>query len=696
MNYCFLQNKLPGGLSCVLSLMCWSMAADSNNDVLIEEVLVYGEQQETNTATRLDLSVLETPQSVAVISLPQMQDFALNGVNELLRYTPGITVEAVETDRSYYTARGFDVVNFQYDGIGVPFSAGLSHGRQDTAVYEQVEVVKGAAGLITGLANPSATVNYIRKRPADELNGSVDLLAGDEERYRLQGDISVPVSDTVRGRLVAAKDKADSYLDRREEDVSLLYGVFDIELGSDTVVTLGYSKNKSDSSGSMSGALPLYYSDGSQTDYAVSTSTAADWAFRKVDSSQSFVELKHHLNENWSLTALLTYNDMEMVAEELYVYGTPERTTEMGLSGQAFRYELEEEQRIADVFVSGDFEFGGRQHALVIGLNYADIDLFGQSYYDYTNGFPVLDGDWATGNTPRPDFVDYDRYTSGHKDEQEHKSLYAATRLKLHEKLALLLGARYMKVDQKGYNYGTDVASDAEETVPYLGLTYDLTDDIAFYGSYSEVFTPQSFVATDFGTLGVAEGDNAELGVKVALNDGRATASLAVFQSNLENLGEFVEVVGGVNTYTGLDYETNGAEFELIGSVSETLNVSFGYTYLHEVIGDDGEDVRTYIPRKTLKLAAAWDVPYINGLRLGGSLNWQDRIYTEPAAGVRVEQGGYTVINTFVRYQASRHLSLALNINNLGDKKYLNSLYWTQGFYAAPRQVEVSARWHFY
>ncbi|MCO1334688.1 hypothetical protein MO867_10085 [Microbulbifer sp. OS29] len=82
-----------------------------------------------------------------------------------------MTVEAenVETDRTYYTARGFDIVNFQYDGIGVPFSSDLSQGHQDTAIFEQVEVVKGAAALTTGLANPSATVNFIRKRRAGKL-----------------------------------------------------------------------------------------------------------------------------------------------------------------------------------------------------------------------------------------------------------------------------------------------------------------------------------------------------------------------------------------------------------------------------------------------------------------------------------------------------------------------------------------------
>ena len=172
----------------------------------IETTYVYGEPEKTKTATKLNLSVLETPQVVSVISRDQIDDFSLREINSLLTYVPGVTVEQVETGRTYYTARGFDIVNFQYDGLGVPFAYGLGHGHDDTAIYEQVEVVKGATGLITGLANPSATINYVRKRPTQEAQASITGSAGSWNQYRVDGDISGPiVADTLSGRLVVAK-----------------------------------------------------------------------------------------------------------------------------------------------------------------------------------------------------------------------------------------------------------------------------------------------------------------------------------------------------------------------------------------------------------------------------------------------------------------------------------------------------------
>ncbi|WP_289283698.1 TonB-dependent receptor plug domain-containing protein, partial [Methylophaga sp. UBA5088] len=102
--------------------------SESSEVISLDSLRIYGEPEETKSATKLDLTIFETPQIVSVISQDQIEDFALNEVNDLLKYVPGVTVEQVETGRTYYTARGFDIVNFQYDGIGVPFSYGLTQG----------------------------------------------------------------------------------------------------------------------------------------------------------------------------------------------------------------------------------------------------------------------------------------------------------------------------------------------------------------------------------------------------------------------------------------------------------------------------------------------------------------------------------------------------------------------------------------
>jgi len=661
----------------------------------VEVIAVYGEQGDSRSATKLDLSVYETPQTVTVVSRPQIEDFSLHSVNELLSYTPGVTVESVETDRTYYTARGFDVVNFQYDGIGVPFSSGLTNGQYDTAAFEQIEVIKGAAGLVTGLANPSATVNYIRKRPTEELAAYGTLSLASEKMRRAEGDVSGSLTEDFRGRAVVAKESADSYLDRKSDDNSLIYLVGEYDVTDATVLTFGHSSNNNKVDGSMSGALPLYYTDGSPTDYDISTNTATDWAFRDVKSEQTFAEVRHQLSDDWSLNLHLTQNDSNMVSELFYVYGTPERGTEIGLFGYAYGYDMDETQKMADLYLSGQFSLGGRQHELMLGLNYAHIDLFGQSFYDYETGYPVLGSDWALGNSVKGVFDDTDPYSTGHKDKQIHQSAYFATRLHLNDQLSVLAGARTMSVSQGGYNYGVDASSDTDETVPYLGAMYQLNDTVAFYGSYSEVFTPQSFVDPEFNALGSAEGEHTEIGSKFSLNNARATASVALFRSDLNNVGEFMGVVNGVNTYRGLDYSSEGAELELVGSVTDELNLSLGYTWLHSVEGNEGEQVRTYVPRDLIKLSGVYYPELVPALSFGASVQWQDSVYTSPATDVTITQDSYALLDVFMRYQLSNNLSLALNATNVTDKKYYESLYWTQAYYGAPRQFQASVTWRY-
>lgn len=686
------------GLLSAGAMLFSGMALAQNTSVVegdVEVIAVYGNQGDSRSATKLDLTLYETPQTVTVVSRQQMDDFSLHSVNQLLSYTPGVTVESVETDRTYYTARGFDVVNFQYDGIGVPFSSGLTNGQYDTAAFERIEVIKGAAGLVTGLANPSATVNYLRKKPTADLMAYGTLFAGSDDMLRAEADVSGSLSKDLRARAVVAKESADSYLARKSDDNSLIYLVAEYDVSADTVLTVGHSRNQNNVDGSMSGALPLYYSDGSLTDYDVSTNTAADWAFRDTDTTESFAQLHHKLSQDWSLHLMLMQIDTKMDSELFYVYGTPERGTELGMLGNAYGYGLDETQKMADLYITGQFSLGGRQHELMLGLNYAHIDLFGQSFYDYETGYPVLGSDWAQGSAVKGVFDDTDPYGTGHKDKQIHQSAYVATRLHLSDALSVLVGARMMSVKQSGYSYGVDAATDADETVPYIGAMYQLTDSIALYSSYSEVFMPQSFVDGDFNALGVARGEHIEFGTKVSLHNGRATASAVLFRADLNNVGEFAGVVNGVNTYNRLDYRSQGVEMELVGSVTDQLNLSLGYTWLDSVEGDDGSQVRNYVPRNLVKLSGVYYPQWLPALSFGASVNWQDSVYTSPEPGIDIRQSSYALLDVFVRYQLSDNVSLALNGSNVTDKKYYESLYWTQAYYGTPSQWQASVTWRY-
>jgi outer membrane receptor for ferric coprogen and ferric-rhodotorulic acid len=150
-------------------------ASDDTPEAQLQTVTVTGTSDQdsyttraTKSAGKLELSLRETPQSISVVSRALMDDFKLDNINQVLATTTGVTVEKVETSRTYYTARGFDIVNFQYDGVGMPVVFGNVQGDLDTALYERIDVVRGANGLMasTAIRPPPSTSSASARPPA--------------------------------------------------------------------------------------------------------------------------------------------------------------------------------------------------------------------------------------------------------------------------------------------------------------------------------------------------------------------------------------------------------------------------------------------------------------------------------------------------------------------------------------------------
>lgn len=121
-----------------------------------------------------------------------------------------------ETDRTEYSSRGFDITNFQVDGIGLPL-LGSVDGDLHTILYERVEIVRGANAIVTGVGNPSATVNYLRKRPTTAFQANASAYAGSFDLWRVEADVSGPInaSGPLRARAIGAHEERNSYLDYR-------------------------------------------------------------------------------------------------------------------------------------------------------------------------------------------------------------------------------------------------------------------------------------------------------------------------------------------------------------------------------------------------------------------------------------------------------------------------------------------------
>jgi outer membrane receptor for ferric coprogen and ferric-rhodotorulic acid len=650
-----------------------------------------------SSTTRLNLTARETPQGVTSIKREQMDDFKLNSVRDVLDSTPGVNVQKVETDRTYFTARGFDITNFQYDGVGMQMTGGLLVGDVDMATYEQVDILHGANGLMTGSGNPSATVNFVRKRPTYETQAKIDLSAGSWDKRRVDIDLSGPLTETgnVRGRLIYANEVGNSYLDRYSREKNIFSGMLAFDLTDSDTLTVGYEDQKTNANGASWGALPLTDASGKSLHYSsTSANIAQPWVYWDVHTTRAFAEWEHGFANDWKSRLTLTAMEHREDTEMFYIYA--DSTSSTGYTGLASKYKDKNRELDGDLSFSGPFSLGGREHQLTVGANVArsrnnESSLYGTSSY-YTS---VSLQDALSGSIAKPTTYDIANAaaTSSYTDRQ--KSVYAGARFSLTDDLHLITGARMLSADSDGENYGSgrDVRVHGKVT-PYAGLVYDLTPQYSLYASYTEIFNPQYYLDPQGKVLDPLEGKSYEAGIKGHLLDNKLDVSAAVFHTKQDNVATYsgYDASLGGYLYEGMSYKSNGLELEASGELAPGLQVSGGYTYVY-ITDADNDRGRKFIPRHAFTSSMSYKLPMAPKVKVGGTVKWQSEIQNDdtPAAN----QSGYALVGLMAHYDIDPHWSTQLNLDNLTNQKYLQTVRYGQSNYGDPRNFTASVSWKF-
>ncbi|MFC4700189.1 TonB-dependent siderophore receptor [Glaciecola siphonariae] len=701
---------------CLSSLFILNIPFDAVaelDDSDIEKIIVTGSYLQgynahsASGASRMELAIRDIPQSVSVISNAQIQDFQLTDINVALDTATGVNVERIETDRTYYTARGFDITNFQIDGIGLPLQSGNNHAGDDTAVYDRIEIIRGANGLMTGVGNPSATVNYIRKRPGNSNDLQLRGTIGDDELYRIEADGSYQFNNTFSARAVLVNQDQESYLDRYSRKNQVAYVFVNANLSDTTELSFSHMYNNSDANGNLWGALPLFYTDGTPTNYARSTSTSADWSNWQVVTNNSVLELNHQLSTDWRLRATYSQKRTDEDSELFYVFGTPDRETELGLTGYASEYLLDDKHDLYDVYIDGNFSLFGREHQLVAGLNYSSLSYTDRSLYDFStgNGFPPIENlnTWQ-GNAVFPTLTDGE---SGSDVEQKQKAVYFTGRFNIIDGLYVMAGGRYNDWEAQGESYGVDRDVSDSDFIPYAGIVYAITEDINAYASYTETFQAQNELDINNEQLDPVVGKSQEVGLKVSIFDDAAVVSLTYFdvqQTNLAILDPSTSALPPTEQrFVGSEgISSHGFEMDIAGEVIDNLNLSLGITDF-TITGE--QLVADYTPNTMVKLGAVYDLVQLEGLSIGLNVCWQSDIsrnqgavaegFANAGQDIITRQEAYAITDLLVKYQINEDIALNFNVFNVSDEKYLTSLYWAQSFYGAPRRFSATLSWAF-
>src|SRR3569833_271782 len=364
-----------------------------------QEVLIVGvrDNRTSTGATGLALDLKDTPQSISVVTSDMMESFGANNLNDALRLATGITVEAWETNRTNYEARGFEIKNTQIDGVGLPNNWGIVTGAMDAYGYDKIEVIRGANGLLTGVGNASGTINFVRKRPTNTAQGELSVTGGSWDMKRVEGDYSTPLTEDGRwaGRAVVAYQDQDSYLRGLSDDRLYTYGVVDGQLGDRTTGAVGYSYQSTHTDGNLWGALTLVNSDGTQAEFARNSSTTQDWTMWDTTNQNAFAELTVRLNERWSLKGSYNYRAHTENDKLFFAYSLTglDPVTREGMFGWPGKFNGNDHAHLTEVSVNGSFDAFGREHEALFGVSQGDSMSILYTYaapsgFDALPGFP--------------------------------------------------------------------------------------------------------------------------------------------------------------------------------------------------------------------------------------------------------------------------------------------------------------------
>jgi len=682
-----------------------------------KEVVVIGKRviKGSAGATGLDLSLRETPQSVTIVTAAQIKDFALSDANQLLNTIPGINVEADETDRTYYNSRGFDILNFQMDGVGQPLDWGLQVGALDTALFERIDAIRGATGMLTGTGNPSAVINYIRKRPTKAFQADVTAGYGSWNNARLTADVSGPLNEdgTVAGRFVYARTVADSYLDYYGTDRSVYYGVLSWDITPKLKATAGYSQQDNLADGVSWGALPLTFTDGTPIHYPVSASSAAPWTYWNSHDHQTFGELSYAFDNGWTIKGIYTRKSYDEDAKLLYPWGNPDPVTglsdsdpdSLGVYGYTALYPSILKQDMFDVIASGDVSLFGREHQIVFGVNSTHSSTYKWEGEGDATFYPAILG----GSITPPAEPAYGDLVLQEQIKTDTTRAYGAIHLNFTDKLTGIVGFNAISLKATGTSYSVDQARSADKISPYVGAVYDINTNLSLYASYSDIFNPQSDYDINYRRLDPATGKSYEAGIKSEWFGKRLYATASVFKSEQYGLSDWVgyfqnedEDEPGYTTnddlvgkayYAGIDTFVEGYELEVAGRITPEWSLNGGWTSL-SIKDRDGNNVRTYLPRETLKLSTTYALPQLRDLKLGAAWRWQSEVSTT-SYGYPFNQDAYSVVDLMASFRLADRIRANLNIKNAFDQKYFGGLQWDQAFYAAPTSYMLTLDYTF-
>jgi iron complex outermembrane receptor protein len=665
----------------------------------------------SSVATKTSMPLVETSQTVSVVTRQQIEDQGSRSIAQAVRYTPGLmsTPYGATTRYDYVAMRGItdgSVDNLYLDGQKLLGDSGTYSSLQvDPYFIERIDILKGPSSVLYGRSLPGGLVAMTSKKPQQEARRQLQFSYGSHDYKQAAFDFTGPLDDErIAYRLVGVAKDADNQVDGIEEQRYALMPSLSIDFSADTRLTLQAMLQHDPESG-YHGGLPA---DGTVTSHngrRISRSFfEGDEDYEKFERDQQMIgyQLEHRFNDVVSARQNFQYLDSTVDSGQVYQYG-------YASADELVRYFTGADEALHAWTVDNQLQFlfdtGALSHTLVTGLDYQRR----KAKVDYDAGYGLAPINPYTGAVGAGSPVFYHQYDETR--ELEQTGLYVQDLISLGN-WRFSLGMRQDWVDVS-FDHTNDATygdqSDSaklEQFTGRVGVLYAFDNGLSPYASYSESFNPNATGAYNFDgsayditLLDPTEGEQVEVGLKYQPlgSDDLYTVSLFdLEQSNLSSKDSNESFFRSVGEIT-----SRGVEVEARRRPRDNLNVLASYTwmdveYSKDYVGTVGVNNRGNTPNAVARnMAALWadytlDGGPLAGLQIGAGARYFGKSWADAENTLRLPS--YTLYDAMLGYDLSRvgldGLGVRLNLNNLTDEKYVaacNSL--NQCYYGEARNL---------
>ena len=613
------------------------------------------------TATKTDTPILETPQSISVVTKDQVEQQGAQTVQEALRYTPGVSLQGYGANAFFdgFKIRGFDAPRY-LDGLRLPNdSVMFALPKIEPYGLERIEVLKGPSSGLYGQSDPGGLINMVSKRPTVTPHYDFETTFGNFNYKQGAFDIGGPIDKNGEFlyRIVGLGRLADTQTDFVQDNKIFIAPSLTWRPTTDTNFTILSQYQKIDNKGYQQyvpGQVSFLPNPNGPVPYSRYLGEPSVDGY-KLEQAMIGYAFDHRFDNNIQFRQNFRYTEVKNDLQSTRTEGMdPANPTQ--LVARSYNYVKAESQNVAlDNQLQADFRTGVLTHKVLVGADYlhktgnADYRtqgsiIYNDTVFNPTSIFPSINAYNPRYGAPVPSFNSLTPFIRS-DSKLDQVGLYAQDQIKL-DRWTLSLTGRQDFVNSElisDASYppaGTYRRSDSAQT-GRVGLNYLFDFGLSPYINYSTSFVPNTGAGLDLNPFKPTTGDGKEIGVKYQPLGMNLMVTAALFEINQND----VLAANPINPFLSVQTDaarSRGFEIDVRGNLTRELEIIAGFTTIDPVV------TKSSVPGKAGK--------YLQGVPLDQASLWAKYTWFDGTlagfglgAGIRYVGNSYgDDLNTFV------------------------------------------------